>query len=320
MFDSVVASADQLVVNFSALWPENTFFSFAFNIRGMLAVLCVCLICGAMGALVVGNRMAFFSDALAHCAFAGVALGVVISILMRTDESLFRTRITEVMVGFGVAVGLMIAFVRERTGLASDTVIGVFYAGAIGLGAVFTRMVSGRSNWSIENFIFGNPVLAPMGEVLCLGVLALGVVLFLWVRYNQLLLTSASPSLARSRRVPVRLCHYLLIVLLGLMVNLSLQIVGALLINGLLIVPAAAAANLARNLRQMFWYSIGLATLSGVGGYLMSWEVSCHYRAGIGTSGAIVVLAVLLFMLSMPIGQRLRERIRPTELAEKEQA
>ena len=316
MFDAIIKQVDQLIIQFTELFPAGSFPSYAFNIKGILAVVFVCLICGAMGALVVGNRMAFFSDALAHCAFAGVAFGITLHLLLRLNPANFHQHVLLVMVNFGIVVGLLIAVVRERTGLASDTVIGVFYAAAIGLAAVVTRMVRGRGLLNIEQFIFGDPVLTTTGQMLCLGVLALGVGLWLWWMYNALLLTSTSSSLALSRRVPVRLCHYLLIILLGLMVNLSIQIVGALLINGLLIVPAATAANLARNLRQMFWYSIGLALVSGVGGYLLSWEVGCHYEPGIGTAGAIVVLGVLFFIGSMVIGRWLRERGQAVEPGE----
>src|SRR5207302_744922 len=115
---------------------------------------------------------------------------------------------------------LLIAYVRDQTGLASDTVIGVFYAASIGLGAIFTRMAS-RQLFNIEDFIFGNPTYAKSWEVVLLIGLALGTFLFLWRMYNWLVLASASPSLAHSRRVPVRLCRYLFIVLLALMVNLS---------------------------------------------------------------------------------------------------
>jgi zinc transport system permease protein len=309
MFDPIIAAADQLIQQFCAQFAFGTFMSFPFNVKGLLAVIFVCLICGAMGALIVGNRMAFFSDALAHCAFAGLAIGVIISLILQiTDPAVFHERIVEVMVLFGIGIGVLIAFVRERTGLASDTVIGVFYAAAIGLGAVVTRLVSNRQVVRLEQFIFGDPVLAPTGQVLCLGLLAIGVGVFLFFWYNHLILASASSSLALSRRVHVRFCHYILIVVLALMVNLSLHIVGALLINGMLIVPAAAAANLARNLRQMFWYSMVLALISGIGGYFLSWEVSVRRDPGIGTAGAIVVLAVLLFAGSMLFGRWMRER------------
>src|SRR5205085_5624298 len=127
-----------------------------------------------------------------------------------------------------------------------------------------------------EDFIFGSPVTARSWEVVLLFGLALVTAIFLGLMYNSMVMASASPSLALSRQVPVRLCQYMFIVLLALMVNLSQQITGTLLINGLLIVPAATAANLASNLRQMFWYAIAIALLVGCLGYLLSWEVSCR--------------------------------------------
>ena len=242
---------DQAITLFRQLpiWPADTFPTIHDNVRALVATLVVCFICGAMGSLVVGNRMAFFSDALAHCAFAGVGLGLLFCLLTDTPDTLVRQRITLIMVTFGVTIGLLIAFVRDQTGLASDTVIGVFYAAAVGFGAVITRIVSSRRFFSVEDFIFGNPIFVQSWEVVLLLGLAIVTAVFLCVMYNWMVLSSASPSLAQSRRVPVRLCRYLFIVLLALIVNLSQQITGTLLINGLLIVPAAAAANLAQNLR-----------------------------------------------------------------------
>src|SRR5262249_43525958 len=128
---------DRGIDAFTRLFPPLTFFSLPWNVRGTLAVLLVSLVCGAVGSLVVGNRMAFFSDALAHCAFAGVALGFLLALGFGAhDPAAFSHWVTPVMVAFGVVVGLSIAYVRERTSLANDTVIGVFFAGAIGLGAV----------------------------------------------------------------------------------------------------------------------------------------------------------------------------------------
>jgi zinc transport system permease protein len=288
-------------------WTNQSLWTHDFIMRGLLATLLVCFVCGGMGSLVVGNRMAFFSDALAHCAFAGVALGLLLCILAGTPDDLVRQRIMLIMVAFGVTIGLLIAFVREQTGLASDTVIGVFYAGAVGLAAVVTRLASRYRSFNVEEFIFGNPIAVKPWQVVLLLGLALLTVLFLFFMYNWLVLASTSPSLALSRRVPVRLSRYLFIVLLALMVNLSQQITGTLLINGLLIVPAAAAANLARNLRQLFWLSIAIAMSVGLGGFVISWEINCNFpRYSIGISGAIVVLSVVVFVASVPLGRWLR--------------
>jgi zinc transport system permease protein len=310
MLDVPAAWLNQVIHMICAfpIWPAESFPTHDHNVRGILATLVVCFICGAMGSLVVGNRMAFFSDALAHCAFAGVGLGLLLCLLADTPDDLVRQRITLIMVCFGVSIGLLIAFVREQTGLASDTVIGVVYAGSIGLGAVVTRVVQRRRFFSIEDFIFGNPTSVQSWEVILLLGLAIGTAIFLGVMYNWLVMASASPSLALSRQVPVRLCRYLFIVLLALMVNLSQQITGTLLINGLLIVPAAAAANLANNLRQMFWYSIAISLLVGFAGYVLSWEISCIYYQtfSIGISGTIIVLSVVTFVASILLGRCLR--------------
>src|SRR5262249_3631386 len=117
--------------------PADTYLSVDINVKALLAIVLVSLICGAVGSLVGGNRMAFFSDALAHCAFAGLALGLLLGYAAgaKINEEFQAWLVPLVMVSFGVVVGVLIAYVREKTHLASDTVIGVFFAGAIGLGA-----------------------------------------------------------------------------------------------------------------------------------------------------------------------------------------
>jgi zinc transport system permease protein len=299
---------DDLVTQFCQQFPEGTPLNFPFFVQGLLAVILVSLICGAVGSLVVGNRMAFFSDALAHTAFAGVALGLLLGLATDAVGAQFTLWITLVMVVFGIVVGLLIAFVREKTGQASDTVIGVFFAGAIGLGALLLKAGSSRRYLPPEDFLFGNLITVRGEELLVLLILAtLTGGLLAW-KYNQIVFTSFSPSLALSRQVPVRSCNYLLIVLLALIVNICLRAVGALLINALLVVPAAAAANFCRNMRQLFRVSILFCLFSGVGGLLLTWEVNIRTHKGLGEGGMIVLLSVLLFFLSMLVGP-LRRRI-----------
>jgi zinc transport system permease protein len=296
---------DEQIASLCGLFPEQSFLWYEFNLKGLLAVVLVSLVCGAVGSLVVGNRMAFFSDALAHCAFAGVALGLLMGVFTGAEgEDAYQLWITLVMVGFGVAVGLAIAFVRETTGQASDTVIGVFFAGAIGLGAIFLKAGSGRRYMPAEQFLFGNLLTIQASDLLVLLVLAAVTAGVLARLYNGLTLSSFNPSLALSRRVRVRLCNYVFIVLLALIVNLCLKVVGALLINALLIVPAATAALICRNMRQMFWGTVGLCLLAGVGGFVLSWDlripiVGQRDWVRPGESGTIVLLSVLLFFLTL---------------------
>src|SRR5262249_55927770 len=153
----------------------------------------------------------FFSDALAHCTFAGVALGLLVAVGSGAERGgpYFQWGLPAIMVVFGVLVGVAIAFVRESTSLANDTVIGVFFAGAIGFGAVLLSHLSKHAYFSPETFLFGSLVAVQPADLLILAALTLVTAVVLGYHYNGMVLAAFNPSLARSRRVPVRLCNYL---------------------------------------------------------------------------------------------------------------
>jgi zinc transport system permease protein len=300
----------ELTNHFSA----GSFFSYDWNIRTLLAVLLVSFVCGAVGSLVVGNRMAFFSDALAHCAFAGVSLGFLLALVSgaRSQQD-FLPWLTPSMTVFGIVVGVAIFWVRERTSLSNDTVIGIFFAGALGLGSILLPFVSRRRYFNAEHFLFGNPLTVTYADLIHLMALALLTTALLFWMYNSFVLASFNASLARSRRVPVSLCNLAFIVLLALVINMSIQTVGALLINAMLVVPAATAANLTRNLRQQFWGTVVLCFLVGLAGIWVNWNVYVFGSESNGfgdvtldVGGVMVCLSVLLFGLSMLAGPRVR--------------
>jgi zinc transport system permease protein len=165
------------------------------------------------------------------------------------------------------------------------------------------QVLTVRFGFNAETFFFGNLVLIPEEDLFFLIVLALVVTpLFAW-KYNQLVFGSFNPTLARTRGLKLGLNNYLFIIILAMVVNLSIKAVGALLINALLVVPAAAAANLARNMRQMFRLTVLFCVGSGLLGYALRNSVSVRVGGGepvpFGPSGVIVVTCVLLFFGSM---------------------
>jgi zinc transport system permease protein len=284
-------------------WIADAFDTFPFVVKGVLAILLVCTLCGMLGSFVVGNRMAFFSDAMAHCAFAGVSLGYLSVLLSGGDRQTATWAVPLIMVVFGVGVGISMVYVRDSTGLAHDTVIGVFFALAIGFGAMLFQVLRVKSTFNPEYFLFGNLVLIPEEDlVFLLGLLIVVTPLFAW-KYNQLVFASFNPTLARTRGLSLKLNNYLFIVILALVVNLAIKAVGALLINAMLIVPAAAAANVSRNLRQMFWYTVAFCVGSGLLGFALRNSVDFQVGGGepvpFGPSGVIVVTSVGLFFASM---------------------
>jgi zinc transport system permease protein len=303
MFSSLLADFDAPLLERWAQWIGPDWHGY--RLAALLAVLLISAICGMVGALVVGNRMAFFSDAMAHCAFAGISLGLIIAFAMGltpgSDE--LQWFLPLVMAVFGALIGVGIAFVRENTGLASDTVIGVFFAGAIGFGAMILQ-ASSRRAFDPERFLFGGPALAqPRDLAILSGLLVVTIVIMIW-RYNQFILASFNPSLARSRGIRVSLNNYLFIVLLALIVNFSISAVGVLLINAMLIVPAATASNFTVSMRSMFRWTFALSVVTGLAGLLLSerltWSSAGETRQ-LGASGTIICCGVLAFAISMGV-------------------
>ena len=297
---------DELLAQLIRWLAVDVFDTELFVVKSVLTLVVMCLLCGMVGAMVVGNRMAFFSDAMAHCAFAGVALGYLSVLFSQGDREMAVWLVPLVMVLFGVGVGAAMVYVRDSTGLAHDTVIGVFFALALGFGAMLVKFVQSVSRVNLETFLFGNLYFIPESDLflLCCA-LALVAGVFLW-RYNQLMFASFNPSLARTRRMSVTVNNYLFIILLALVVNLSIKAGGALLINAMLVVPAAAAANVSRNLRQMFWLTVAFSLASGGVGYWMSTRVSLRAPGlgepiQFGPSGVIVVATVAIFFGSMAV-------------------
>lgn len=275
------------------------------RLAALLSVLLVSLVCGLVGSIVVGNRMAFFSDAMSHCAFAGISLGLVVSVLsgLKQDSEEISWLIPLVMSMFGVCVGLGIAFVRQQTNLASDTVIGVFFAGAIGVGAMLLTAFQDQRLFDPERFLFGSPMLVRESDLLLLVVAVLLTGICLILRYNQFVLASVNPSLAKSRGISVELNNYAFIVLLALIVNFSICAVGVLLINAMLVLPAATASNVARTMRQMFRLTVALSVGMGLVGLYLSQNFRLDLGNGnlrqFGASGTIICVGVGCFMFSM---------------------
>ena len=308
-----------------AAWLDHVLGQFAdsagldiFTVRAVLAVVLLGLTCGLVGAQVVGSRMAFFSDAMAHTAFAGVAVSLLLIVVLAGARNArdIEPHLRLVPFGaaaFGVLAGLGIAAVRDRTGLTNDTVIGVFFALAVGVGAMLLPALGKIARYSPEAFLFGGLSSVSAADLLSLAGLLVVTAVVVWRRSNALSLASFNPSLARSRGLSVRRDGYLFIALLAVTVNLAVGILGALLINALLVVPAAAAANIGRNMRQVFWLTVAGSVGCGLAGVLLSRVVSLQLageRVQFGPSGLAVVVSVGWFFLTMAVG-----RTRPPRAA-----
>lgn len=251
--------------------------------QALVGLLLLAPMCAAMGVQVVNLRMAFFSDAISHSAFVGAALGL----LMGVDARL-------AMAGFAVLVGLGIVSAARRTALSADTVIGVFFSAAVAFGlAVVSRDRNAARN--VQAFLYGDILTIGDSEIWFLIGLFLAVAAFQFYGFNRLLGIGLNESLAEAHAVHVRLWQYLFAALLALVAIFAVWAVGVLLVTALLIVPAAAARNLARRAGAMFWWALGVGLFSAVAGLL----ISAQPWAGTATGATVVLAASACFAVSL---------------------
>lgn len=266
---------------------------YPFMLNAVIECVLLAPICAAMGVKVVNFRMAFFSDAIAHSAFAGVALGFLLSELFASLGGAFDPRIS--IIAFGLLVGLGIAFVRRRTDLSNDTVIGVFFSTVVALGiAIITT--SGSRTTQFQQYLYGDILTLDAADIALTALLAALVLAFMLFGYNRLVLVGTNAELAASRGVRVRAYDYLFTLLLALVVCVSIRTAGILLVTAMLIVPAATARNLAHNAGSMFRWALIVGLISGVTGTIASYSPAL---ANVGTGAAIVLAAALLFGVSL---------------------
>jgi len=259
-------------------WSEYAFMRLA-----LLAVLFIAPLLGALGTVVVANRLAFFSEAIGHAAFTGIALGVIFGLA----NPLWS------MVGFALLLTLAITWVRRRGGLSSDTAIGLVMAFTVSLGVVI--LSKGGNFARYTNFLIGDMLGVTPHDVAALGVLAIIVLGLFFVFFNRLLLASVSPSLARSRARHPGAAELAFASMLAVVVTFSLPWIGILVINALLILPAAAARNRSGSTAGFFGWSVAVAMVSGVVGLIVSFYASTATGATIVLTAMVVYLVTLAF-------------------------
>ena len=245
-----------------------------------MALLLMAPLFGILSTMIVTGRMSFFSDALGHSAFTGIAIGIICGVAAPIWAA----------VAFSVVFALLFSFVRSRSNQAADTLIGVFSSSAVALG-IFVATVGGGSFTRYNKYLIGDILSVTPGEIGMLALVLLAVIVF-WIFYsNRLTLTAIHPQLASSRGIPVGLSQTLFTAAIAVVVTLSISSVGLLILNSLLVLPGASARNVARNLKQYHGFSVLFAFLAGVVGLTVSYYSGCSAGAAISL-GLAAIFAV----------------------------
>lgn len=252
--------------------------------NALLAILLMAPLFGILSTMIVTGRMSFFSDALGHSAFTGIAIGCICGAAAPTG----------VAVIFSLVFALLFSYVRSRSNQTADTLIGVFSSTAVALG-IFIATLGGGSFTKYNKYLIGDILSITPGEIGMLALVLLGVLIFWSLYSNRLSLTAIHPQLASSRGIPVQLSQTIFTAAIAVVVTLSISSVGLLILNSLLVLPAAAARNIARNLKQYHLFSVIFALISGISGLVISYYWGASAGATISLSLALIFTLTFCF-------------------------
>lgn len=265
-------------------------FKYGFVINALICAVLIGPILGSIGTMVVSKKMAFFSEAVGHAAMTGIAIGVILGEPYASPYvSLFA---------YCILFGLLINYTKNRTKMSSDTLIGVFLSISIAIGGSLLIYISGKVNaHMLETVLFGSILTVDDTDIYILLVSSI-IILFIVVPYfNKMLLASFNPSLASVRRVNVKFLEYVFIVIVTIITIASVKIIGSILVEALLLIPAAAAKNLAKSMKAFIAYSIVFALVSCIVGIYLP----IHFTISIPSGGAIIMVASVIFLLTIII-------------------
>lgn len=260
--------------------------TFNFMKNALIAILLISPLLGLTGTMIVNNKMSFFSDALGHSALTGIAIGVMFGI----DNYILS------MMGFAILFAIAISAIIDAGISSSDTIIGVFSSTGVALGIVMLSVNGGFSKYS--NYLIGDILSITPKEIKIIFVVLIIVILIWILSFNKLMLASINSDLATSKHVNVSFYKNIFVILIALIVTISIKWVGILIINSLLVLPAATARNVSKNIKLYHLLSVLFSLISGISGLILS------YYLGTASGATIVIICAGIFFITFFIGKK----------------
>lgn len=261
-------------------------FEYAFAERALVAAVVVGLLCGLLGFFVILRRLAFIGVGISHSAIGGVALGLVLGINPQLTAAVFS-----------VLVALGMFWVARDRRLAEDAVIGVFLSGAMALGLLLAGLQHGYQK-DLFAYLFGSLLSVSSADLVLLCTTATVLAAVIALSFREMLFVAFDEEVARAYNRPVDALDAMLIVVLALTVVAGVRVVGVLLVEALLVVPAATAALWTLDFRRQVALSMALGAASAIGGLWLS------FTFDVASGAAIVLVAVSAFFVSWLLRRR----------------
>lgn len=256
--------------------------------NAFLAIVLMAPLFGLTSTMIVTGKMSFFSDALGHSAFTGIAIGAIFGIATPTYAAVF----------FSLIFALLFSYVRNRSNQAADTLIGVFSSTAVAIG-IFVATLDGGSFTKYNKYLIGDILSVTPAEIGMLGIVLLAVLVLWVILSSKLTLCAVHPQLASSRGIPLHLTQTVFTVAIAVIVTLAISWVGLLILNSLLVLPAASARNISKNLQQYHGLSVLIALLSGISGLCLSYYLGASAGACISLVLAGIFVICFIFRKKM---------------------
>jgi zinc transport system permease protein len=266
---------------------------YAFMQRALVAGILAGLLCALLGFFVVLKRLSFIGVGISHSAFGGVAIGVLLGI-----EPIFAAAL------FSIIIAWAIGWLSRKGRLHEDTAIGILFSSAMALGVA---LISLSTTYQVDLFgyLFGNILAASPRDLWVLAGITLAVFTAISLLFKELLFIAFDEEVARANGLPVTPLNFLLLTCLALTVVAAMRVVGLILVEALLVIPAAIGFQLARGYRGMFWISAASAVAAAVAGLLIS------YVFNVAAGATIVLVLALLFAVALAVA-----RHRPASAAQ----
>lgn len=261
------------------------FINYTFMKNALIAIIVISPIFAILGTMIVNNKMAFFSDALGHSALTGIAIGALLGL----------TNVNVMMIIFAVIFALLLNTVKNKTTYGADTIISVFSSIAIAIGLAILAQ-SGNFN-QYSSYLVGDILSITTTEIWYVIIAAIAVLAFWYFTFNKLNLISINTTLAKSKGIDVKKIDNIFVVLIAIIVMISIRWIGILLINSLLILPAASSRNIATNMRNYHLLSVIFSIFSGIAGLIIS------YYFNIPTGPMIVIIVGIIYFMTLLKGK-----------------
>lgn len=224
-----------------------------------------------------------------HSALTGIAIGMLFGI----------ANVNISMIIFAIIFAILLNTVKHKTAYGADTIISVFSSIAIALGLAILSQ-SGNFN-KYSSYLVGDILSITTNEIIYLAIAFIVTFVFWIIFFNKLNCVSINESLAKSKGIKVRLIDNIFVVLIAIIVMISIRWIGILLINSLLILPAASSRNITRNMRSYHLYAVVFSMFSGISGLIIS------YYFNIPTGPMIVIISGLIYFVTFALKGRVKE-------------